>query len=133
MNTFEKIYNVIRQIPEGKVASYGQIAELAGNRRWSRVVGYALHAVPDGSDIPCHRVVTKDGRVSRVFESCESIRKELPVSGPVGCQSIRRKLPVAGSGDAEGNRQVKLLEEEGVEFIDGHVDMKNYQWRKRVL
>lgn len=148
MNTFEKIYNVIRQIPEGKVASYGQIAELAGNRRWSRVVGYVLHAVPDGSDIPCHRVVTKDGRVSRAFESCESIRKELPVeglvgcqgirkelpvAGPVGCQSIRRKLPVAGSGDAEGNRQVKLLEEEGVEFIDGHVDMKKYQWKKRVL
>lgn len=133
MNTFEKIYNVIRQIPEGKVASYGQIAELAGNRRWSRVVGYALHAVPDGSDIPCHRVVTKDGRVSRAFESCESIRKELPVEGLVGCQSIRRKLPVAGSGDAEGNRQVKLLEEEGVEFIDGHVDMKKYQWKKRVL
>ena len=43
-NTFEKIYDVIRRIPKGKVASYGQIAALAGNRRWARVVGYALHA-----------------------------------------------------------------------------------------
>lgn len=118
MNAFEKIYNVIRQIPEGKVASYGQIAALTGNRRWSRVVGYALHAVPDGSDIPCHRVVTKDGRVSRAFE---------------GGENIRRELPVAGSGDAEGNRQVKLLEEEGVEFIDGYVDMKKYQWKKMIF
>lgn len=102
-NSFERIYEVIRQIPEGKVASYGQIAELAGNRRWSRVVGYALHAVPSGSDLPCHRVVTKDGRVSAAFES------------------------------ADGNRQITLLEEEGVEFVNGHVDMENYQWRKRVF
>lgn len=105
-NTFDKIYDIIRQIPEGKVASYGQIAELAGNRRWSRVVGYALHAVPYGTDIPCHRVVTRDGRVSPAF-------------GP------------GRSGTC--NRQVELLEEEGVEFIDGHVDMKNYQWRKRLI
>ena len=60
-NSFEKIYDVIRQIPRGQVASYGQIAALAGNRRWARVVGYALHAVPCNSDLPCHRVVTKDG------------------------------------------------------------------------
>ena len=67
-NSFEKIYDVIRQIPKGKVASYGQIAALAGNRRWARVVGYALHAVPCNSDLPCHRVVTKDGRVEFVGE-----------------------------------------------------------------
>ena len=46
-NTFEKIYDVVRQIPRGTVATYGQVAELAGNRHWSRVVGYALHANPD--------------------------------------------------------------------------------------
>ena len=46
-STFELIYDVVRQIPRGKVATYGQVAALAGNRNWSRVVGYALHANPD--------------------------------------------------------------------------------------
>ena len=46
-NSFERIYEVVRRIPRGKVASYGQVAALAGNRRWSRVVGYALHVNPD--------------------------------------------------------------------------------------
>lgn len=66
-NTFEKIYDVVKMIPEGSVASYGQVAEIAGNPRWSRVVGYALHSNPDPEHIPCHRVVTKDGRVSDAF------------------------------------------------------------------
>lgn len=44
---FEKIYKVVRKIPRGKVATYGQIAALAGNPRWARVVGYALHVNPD--------------------------------------------------------------------------------------
>lgn len=100
-NTFEKIYDIVRQIPRGTVASYGQIAELAGNHRWSRVVGYALHAVPLESDIPCHRVVTKEGRTSMAF------------------------------GGTDGNLQKEPLEAEGVEFIDGHVDMKSYQWTRR--
>ena len=69
MNSFDMIYDVIRQIPYGKVASYGQVAALAGNRRWSRVVGYALHAVPADSNLPCHRVVTKEGKVSAAFGS----------------------------------------------------------------
>ncbi len=99
-NTFEKIYDVIRQIPEGYVASYGQIAELAGNRRWARVVGYALHAAPCSGDLPCHRVVTKDGRMSCAF------------------------------GDRKCNRQTALLKAEGVEFIGDRVDMKKYQWKK---
>ena len=48
---FERIYEVVRRIPRGKVASYGQVAALAGNRRWSRVVGYALHVNPDEAGI----------------------------------------------------------------------------------
>ncbi len=78
MNSFELIYSVVRQIPEGKVASYGQIAALAGNRRWARVVGYALSACPDFPAIPCHRVVTKDGAVSPAFAQVQTdmLRKE---------------------------------------------------------
>ena len=49
---FEKIYKVVRKIPRGKVATYGQIAALAGNPRWARVVGYALHVNPDPSETP---------------------------------------------------------------------------------
>ena len=67
MNTYEKIYDVVCQIPKGTVATYGQVAALAGNRRWARVVGYALHVNPDPDRIPCYRVVTKDGRVSSAF------------------------------------------------------------------
>ena len=97
-NTFEKIYDVVKQIPKGQVATYGQIAALAGNRRWARVVGYALHVNPDEEHIPCYRVVTKDGNVSAAF----------------------------AFGGA--NRQVELLAAEGVEFSDGHVIMEKYQW-----
>ena len=101
-NSFEKIYDVIRQIPKGKVASYGKIGAFGGNRRWARVVGYALHAVPCDSDLPCHRVVTKDGRMSCAF-------------GSGGC-----------------NRQTLLLKAEGVEFEGDRVDMEKYQWKKAV-
>lgn len=101
-NTFERIYDVVRQIPEGCVASYGQVAALAGNRRWARVVGYALHVNPDPEHIPCHRVVTRDGNVSSAF----------------------------AFGGA--NRQVELLEAEGVQFEDGHVRMEEYQWSIKI-
>ncbi len=67
MNTFEKIYEVVKRIPAGKVASYGQVATAAGNPRWSQVVGYALHSNPSPGEIPCHRVVRKDGRVAPGF------------------------------------------------------------------
>lgn len=97
-NSFEKIYDVVKQIPKGSVASYGQVARIAGNSRWARVVGYALHANPDPEHIPCHRVVTKDGCTSRAF--------------------------AFGGGD----RQRELLEAEGVEFEGDHVIMQEYQW-----
>lgn len=100
-NTFERVYEIVKQIPYGQVATYGQIAELVGNRRLSRVVGYALHVNPDPEHIPCHRVVNRFGEVSKAF--------------------------VFGGE----NQQVTLLEAEGVRFIDGRVDMKNYQWKKR--
>lgn len=99
-NSYEKIYEVVKSIPEGKVATYGQIARLAGNPKWSRVVGYALHVNPEPGVIPCHRVVNSKGEPSRAF---------------------------AFGGE---NRQIELLEKEGVAFTDGHVDMERFRWDK---
>ena len=98
-STFDSIYDVVKQIPYGKVATYGQVAALAGSKRWARVVGYALHANPDPDNIPCYRVVNRFGEVSKAF---------------------------AFGGE---NRQRELLQEEGIEFIDGKVDMNTYQWK----
>lgn len=62
-----RIYEIVKQIPKGKVASYGQIAMLAGNPRAARGVGFALHHNPEPGVIPCHRVVFKDGSVCTGF------------------------------------------------------------------
>ena len=98
MTIFEQIYEVVKLIPEGSVASYGQVAEAVGNRRLSRVVGYALHVNPKPGVIPCHRVVRRDGGVSSAF----------------------------AFGGA--NEQVFLLQQEGVGFLDdSHVDMARFQ------
>lgn len=100
MSVFEKIYAVVRKIPKGRVASYGQIAAMAGNPRWARVVGYALHVNPDPNEIPCYRVVTKDGSLSEAF-----------VFGGI-------------------NQQRLLLERDGVEFDEnGRVLMEKYRWQ----
>ena len=97
MNTFEKIYEVVRSIPEGKVATYGQVALLAGNPRWARVVGYALHVNPYPGIIPCHRVVNREGRVAPGFA--------------FGGEGVQRQL----------------LEAEGIVFEpDGRIDLEKY-------
>ena len=64
-NTFETIYQLTRQIPFGRVTTYGHLARLAGNPRLSRVVGYAMHSAPP--DVPCHRVVNRRGELSAAF------------------------------------------------------------------
>lgn len=98
VTVFERIYEAVKLIPAGSVATYGQVAEAAGNRRLARVVGYALHANPRPGEIPCHRVVKKDGEVSRAF----------------------------AFGGAR--RQAELLRAEGVEFTDAsHVDMARFR------
>lgn len=97
-NTFEKIYEVVKKIPYGKVATYGQVAILAGNPRWSQIVGYALHVNPDPETIKCHRVVNRFGKVSKAF---------------------------AFGGE---ETQARLLEQEGVKVKDGKVDLSVYQW-----
>ena len=101
--TFELIYDVVKQIPKGTVATYGQVAALAGNKRWSRVVGYALHVNPDPEHIPCHRVVNRLGEVSKAF---------------------------AFGGE---NRQIALLEQEGVSLTNGRVDLEKYGWKQMTL
>ena len=63
--THRKIFAVVSRIPRGRVATYGQIARLAGLPNHARLVGYALHALPDGSSIPWHRVVNARGQISR--------------------------------------------------------------------
>ncbi len=97
MNTFEKIYEVVKSIPKGKVATYGQVALLAGNPRWARVVGYALHVNPYPGIIPCHRVVNREGRVAPGFA--------------FGGEDVQRQL----------------LESEGIVFEpDGRIDLEKY-------
>lgn len=98
MTTFERVYEAVRRIPAGSVATYGQVAEALGNRRLARVVGYALHANPAPGVIPCHRVVMRDGALSPAF----------------------------AFGGA--NRQAELLRDEGVTFTDElHVDMARHR------
>jgi len=67
--SYQRIYTVVRRIPRGRVATYGQIAELAGLAGRARQVGYALHALPDGSVVPWHRVINAGGRISLPPES----------------------------------------------------------------
>lgn len=66
-NFFQLVYEAVQKIPEGKVASYGQIARLCGSPRSSRAVGYALHVNPLPGIVPCHRVVNREGRLAPAF------------------------------------------------------------------
>ena len=102
-SVFDRIYNVVTMIPKGKVATYGMVATLAGNPRWARVVGYALHNNPDPTVIPCHRVVNREGKVAKAF--------------------------VFGGE----NEQIKRLENEGVKVCDGKVDLSQFLWEPKVI
>ena len=79
---FEKVYKVLKQIPVGKVVTYGQIAYAIGAPRCARQVGYALHVNPQPFVIPCHRVVNRFGRLAPAFAfggedvQAELLRKE---------------------------------------------------------
>ena len=96
---FEQVYKVVRRIPPGKVATYGQIARTLGAPRAARTVGWALHDLPDGSDVPWQRVVNARGTIS---------------------------LDERGLG---GAMQHALLEEEGVVLDEqGRIDLGVYGW-----
>lgn len=64
MSRYEIIWNTVRRIPRGRVATYGQIADVSGMDGHARLVGYAMHALPRGSDVPWHRVLSATGRIS---------------------------------------------------------------------
>ncbi len=66
-NFFDKVYEAVRQIPKGKVATYGQIALAVGSPRAARQVGFALHVNPEPYVIPCHRVVNRFGCLAPAF------------------------------------------------------------------
>ena len=97
-NPTKRIYEAVRKIPKGKVATYGQVAELAGDKRMARAVGNALHKNPDPDNIPCFRVVNAKGELAGEFA-------------------------FGGAGE-----QAKLLEADGIEVADGRVDLEKYQW-----
>ena len=92
----KRIYEAVKKIPKGHVATYGQIAEMAGNPRMSRAVGNALHKNPDPLHIPCFRVVNSKGELAGAF--------------------------AFGGGKA----QEELLRADGVEVVDGKVDLEKY-------
>ena len=92
----KRIYEAVKKIPKGCVATYGKVAEMAGNPRMSRAVGNALHKNPDPEHIPCYRVVNSKGELAGAF---------------------------AFGGE---NVQKKLLEADGIEVINGKVDLKKY-------
>ena len=92
----KRIYEAVKKIPAGKVATYGQIAELAGDKKMARAVGNALHKNPDPLHIPCYRVVNSKGELAREFA-------------------------FGGAG-----KQAELLMADGIEVVNGRVDLKKY-------
>lgn len=96
---YDAVYRMVRRIPRGRVTTYGHVAALCGKPRAARTVGWALHALPDGSDVPWHRVINTRGGISI---SKVGLPPEL---------------------------QRALLESEGVEFEpDGCVDLARWAW-----
>lgn len=103
MNFNEQVYEITRAIPPGKVLNYGTVARLLSNPRASRAVGYALNALPSGSDVPWHRVVGKAGSYGRI--------------------SLR------GRGDSVAEQRIRL-EAEGILFDEeGQFPLKPYLWQ----
>lgn len=92
----KRIYEAVKKIPKGKVATYGQIAKMAGNERMSRAVGNALHKNPEPDKIPCYKVVNSKGELASEF--------------------------VFGGRDV----QAKLLEADGIEVVNNKVDLNKY-------
>ncbi|HEX4404792.1 MAG TPA: methylated-DNA--[protein]-cysteine S-methyltransferase [Polyangia bacterium] len=99
---YKRIYAVVRRVPRGRVATYGQVAALAGMPRHARQVGYALHQLPANSAVPWHRIVNAKGRIS---------------------------LRANGLGYEELKAQ--LLRREGVRLSEGAIALPRFQWQPR--
>jgi methylated-DNA-protein-cysteine methyltransferase-like protein len=95
----QKIWQVVASIPSGCVASYGQIADMAGLGRQARYIGRALGKLPEGHSIPWYRVIRTNGQIAF----------------PIGSEAFEL--------------QAQSLREEGVEVIDGRVPMARFRWR----
>ena len=95
----QKVYELLRTIPSGKVITYGYLAELLGNKTWARSVGNALHSNPDGEKYPCYKVVNSKGKLSHAY---------------------------AFGGLDEQKRR---LEKDGVAVENGKVDLMQYGYR----
>lgn len=97
---YGRVYKIVSQIPRGKVATYGQIAAMAGNPFAARAVGTAMQKAPAYLNLPCHRVINKSGGLAPSYA-------------------------FGGAG-----KQKELLEKEGIVFRkNGSIDLKQYQWR----
>lgn len=100
--SYERIYRIVRAIPRGRVATYGQVARLAGLPGRARQVGYAMHALDRDSAVPWHRVVNARGAISRRADGRPSLE------------------------------QRSRLEREGVTFGGhGRIDLSRYAWHRR--
>ncbi|MBR6478716.1 MAG: methylated-DNA--[Lachnospiraceae bacterium] len=97
----KRIYEAVKKIPKGCVATYAQVAEVAGDRKMARAVGNALHKNPDPATIPCHRVVNAKGELAGEY--------------------------AFGGAWKQGEK----LREEGVEVKDGRVALEKYQWKMK--
>ena len=96
---YRKIWEISLQIPKGTVATYGQIAKLAGLGKNARIIGYALNKLPENSNVPWHRIINAQGKIS--------LRK----------------------GSASHKIQKILLEKEGIIFENEKIDLNRYGWK----
>lgn len=98
-NFYQRVYALVRQVPYGKIVTYGQVAALLDNPRAARAVGYALRFLPAGANVPWHRVINHQGQISPRY----------PAEGPI--------------------LQRSLLEAEGIRFdAQGCADVSAYRW-----
>jgi len=95
----QRILDTIREIPRGRVASYGQVAEIAGIPRGARQVGHALRSLPRGHGVPWHRVIQASGRIA------------------------------FAAGSPQFEEQTKRLAMEDVVVVGGRIDMQQYRWQ----
>src|SRR5262249_14962973 len=101
-DSYRKIYAVVSRIPRGRVATYGQVATLAGLPRQARLVGYSMHALPADSDVPWHRVVNAAGRIS-----------------------------IRSDGLGHDELQAQLLRRAGGRLVGGVIPLARYRWTPR--